>query len=69
MADTYVRDLILQDMENKRGYGQNEAVLTLIQHAFFAKKAESAGVLFAEEFNPFPLPLLAIAITTVSVII
>lgn len=51
-----------------KGYAQNKVVVNLIQLEFFAKKVKGAraGIVFADLFNPFPLELLAIAITTVS---
>ncbi|OCH85605.1 hypothetical protein OBBRIDRAFT_739620 [Obba rivulosa] len=61
--------LLNGDIENKKGYWQNAAVLRLLEDRFFAKKAGSSGVVYEKEFRPFSLPLLAIAVTTLHICI
>ncbi|OCH89325.1 hypothetical protein OBBRIDRAFT_835885 [Obba rivulosa] len=58
-----------KDVQSRRGYGQNRVVVSLIEEEFFSKKLASAGVVYADQFQPFSLPLLGITITTLQICI
>ncbi|EMD31713.1 hypothetical protein CERSUDRAFT_100178 [Gelatoporia subvermispora B] len=58
-----------KDIEQKKGYWQNDAVMNLLQQGFFSKKAASSGMVHQLTFWPLPLPLLAIVIATLHVCI